>query len=68
MALNAQILSGLLARDTDISAYDLWRARRGIENELYRYSRLGAPVPIELVYARRIVGAAWTKRYGPAAE
>ena len=65
MALNTRILSSSLARDARISDYDLWRAQRGIEDELYRRRRLGAPVPIELVYARRIVDAAWRQRYGP---
>ena len=65
MALNTRTLSSLLARDLTVSEYDLWRVRRGIEAELYRCSREGAPVPIELVYARRIVDVAWTKRFGP---
>ncbi|MEX0956782.1 MAG: hypothetical protein WDZ83_16420 [Rhizobiaceae bacterium] len=64
-ALNTRILSTSLARDASISEYDLWRAQRGIEDELYRCRRLGRPVPIELVYARRIIDAAWTQRYGP---
>jgi hypothetical protein len=65
VALNTRTLSSILARDLTVSEYDLWRAQRGIEDELYRRRRLGAPVPIELVYARRIVDAAWTQRYGP---
>lgn len=64
MALNIRILSSSLARDASVSDYDLWRAQRGIEAELYRCNRLGTPVPIELVYARRILDAAWTQRHG----
>jgi hypothetical protein len=47
-----------------ITDYDFWRAQRRIEDELYRCQRTGTPVPIELVYARRVVETARAKRYG----
>lgn len=62
MALRTQTLSSILARDASISDYDFWRALRKIEDELYNCGRLGKPVPIELVYARRIINSAWTQR------
>lgn len=64
MALRTRILSTLLARDDRISDYDFWRALRRIENELYRRGRLGEPVPIDLVYARRIISTARLLRSG----
>lgn len=62
VALRTEPLSNILARDASLSEYDFWSALRRIENELYRCSKLGRPVPIELVYARRIVSSAWAKR------
>ena len=62
MALSTETLSGILARDASITEYDFWRALRRIEGELYRCSRLGTPVPIELVYIRRILSSAWSQR------
>jgi hypothetical protein len=62
VALRTQTLSDILARDATISEYDFWRALRKIENELYRCRRLGKPIPIELVYARRIINSAWAER------
>jgi hypothetical protein len=62
VALRTRILSNILARDERISDYDFWRALRRIEQELYRCRRSGKPVPIDLVYARRIIDAARTKR------
>ena len=62
MALRTQTLSNILARDETISDYDFWRALRKIENELYRCRRLGKPIPIELVYARRILHSARMER------
>jgi hypothetical protein len=62
VALRTQTLSDILARDPTISDYDFWRALRRIENELYRCRRLGKPIPIDLVYARRILNSAWAER------
>lgn len=62
MALRTHILSGILARDERISDYDFWRAMRSIEQELDRCGRLGKPIPIDLVYARRIIQAASRER------
>jgi hypothetical protein len=62
VALSTQTLSEILARDASISDYDFWRALRRIESELYRCRRLGKPIPIELVYARRILNSAWAER------
>lgn len=62
MALRTQTLSRILARDPAICEYDFWHALRKIEDELYDCFRLGRPIPIELVYARRIISAAWSAR------
>jgi hypothetical protein len=62
VALRTQTLSSILAHDASISDYDFWRAQRRIEDELYNCGRLGKPVPIELVYARRIINSAWKQR------
>lgn len=55
-------LSSTLALDESYSDYDLWRAQKTLENELYRIERLRLPVPIGVIYARRILSAARTKR------
>lgn len=58
MTPRTRILSIVLACDERLSDYDFWRALRSVEDELYRCQRLGKPVPIDLVYARRILNAA----------
>lgn len=62
MALRTQPLSNMLARNAAITDYEFWRALRRIEDQIYRCRRHGEPIPIELVYARRILKTAWTAR------
>ncbi|MBO6720055.1 MAG: hypothetical protein JJ913_19060 [Rhizobiaceae bacterium] len=64
MALRTTILSNVLAHNALITDYDFWRAERRIEDELFVCLRWGKPVPIELIYARRIVASARAKRNG----
>jgi hypothetical protein len=45
-----------LARLADsgmLSAYEIWRALKSINNDLYHIERFGLPVPIQMLRARR---------------
>ena len=55
-------LAGVVAMDESWSDYDLWRALKTINNELYRLERLRLPVPINVIYARQILRAARMRR------
>lgn len=61
-------LSSLVAQDESCSDYDLWRALKTLDNQLYRIERSGLPVPIRVIYARRILEAARAKRAASAAS
>jgi len=55
-------MSEILASDTTISDYEIWSEIRTVENEIYTASRLGAPINIEMLYARKIMQMARNKR------
>ncbi|WP_235897638.1 hypothetical protein [Neoaquamicrobium microcysteis] len=55
-------LSSTLALDTAYSDYDLWRAHKSLDDELYKLEREHRPIPIDVLYARRILSVARTKR------
>lgn len=58
-------LSRYLAFDDKCSDYDLWRALKSLNNELHRIERLALPIPIEMIYARRIMREAKLRRGDP---
>ena len=62
MTRNVDSLAGLLAGDDSLSDYDLWRALRAVDLELYRLKREERPVPIGMLYARRALQAARVER------
>ncbi len=51
-----------LAVDVSVSDYQLWRALKTVEDDLYRLGRSLLPVPIDLLYTRRILLAAQSRR------
>ncbi len=53
-----------LAADPGITDYDLWRAVRLVEDELYDKDREGAPIPIRLLHARATLRRAIERRGG----
>lgn len=54
-----------LAEDRRLSDYDFWRTLKNVENEIFRLSSQGDPIPFELVRWRAIVREARHKRGGP---
>lgn len=60
-------LSSFVANDSSWSDYDLWRALKSINQELYRLERSGFPIPINLLYTRQIISSARLKREGAQA-
>ena len=57
-------LSDTLALDPTCSDYDLWRAIKTLDDQLYKIQRESRPVPIRILYARRIFESARAKRSG----
>jgi hypothetical protein len=55
-------LSRTLAGDPTITDYAIWRALKTIENDLYVLERTGRPIPIDLLYSRRILAGARGRR------
>lgn len=55
---HARRLACALANADRSSDYDLWRALKQLDAELYALDRQGLPVPIALLRARRILVAA----------
>ena len=55
-------ISTVLASDDSISDYDFWRALKSLNNELYQIERRKLPIPINVIYARRILHMARIKR------
>lgn len=53
-----------VALDEAYSDYDLWRAQKTLEDELYDIRRLRRPIPIDVIYARRILIEARDLRAG----
>lgn len=56
------LLSSVVALDPTCSDYDLWRAIKTLDDELYRMQRQRRPIPIRILYARRILQSASAKR------
>lgn len=54
-----------LAEDCRLSDYDFWRTLKNVENEIFRLSSQGEPIPFELVRWRAIVRQARQKRGAP---
>ena len=54
----AERLAAWIARADSWSDYDLWRAVKTIDDEIYRLERCGSPLPIRLLYLRRILDGA----------
>lgn len=42
-----------LAEHGMLSSYEIWRALKNINNDLYQLERFGLPVPIQVLRARR---------------
>ena len=47
-----------LADEGALTGYELWRALKYINNDLYLLERLGLPIPIQLLRARRALVSA----------
>lgn len=62
LARRTEKLSRIVANDPDISDYELWRAERRAELEIFRLERLSQPIPIDLLYERSIVTRARAAR------
>lgn len=62
MKVDVNALADDLARDGSIGDYDIWRALKTIEDELYRADRRGRPIPMDLIFARAILRKARLKR------
>lgn len=68
MALRVKRIAESIAADRSISDYDLWHMRRRLEDELSEREHRGEPIPIDLIYARRIIiVAAASKQAGAGA-
>lgn len=48
-------LSRRLAGDRGISDYDIWRALKSLNDELYGIESRRRPIPIDLVFARAVL-------------
>lgn len=55
-------LSSLLANDRKLTGYDFWRALQSLNDALHRIERERRPVPINLLYTRKALEEALTKR------
>lgn len=62
MKSEVELLSGLLASDRSISNDDFWRALRTVDHELHRLTRTGSPIPMNVIYVRRILDEARRRR------
>lgn len=65
MQSRTDMMSAALAGDGTVSDYDLWRARRRVETDIERCRRLAQPLPIDLLYARRVIETARIMRSRP---
>ena len=55
-------MSERLARDPSVSDYEVWRALKTLDNELYQIETHRRPIPIDLVFARAILRRAQEAR------
>ena len=62
MKVDVKLMSETLARDPSVSDYDVWRALKSLEDELYQISHRRRPIPIDLVFARAILRRAQETR------
>ena len=65
MALSVQGMADRIAADLSIGDYDLWHMRRRLEDELFRRRRRREPLPIDLIYGRRVIMAVEARRRAP---
>ena len=65
MVLSVNRIADRVAADRSIGEYDLWRMRRKVEHELFVCRRRREPLPIDLLYARRIIITAQMRRRDP---
>lgn len=55
MKVDVRQMSDRLAQDPAISDYDVWRALKSLEDELYEIENRRRPIPMDLIFARAIL-------------
>ena len=55
-------IADILAADARISDYDMWRELKTIDLQLYDIDRNNKVVPISLLYRRRVLVMAFSRR------
>ncbi|WP_159592014.1 MULTISPECIES: hypothetical protein [Chelativorans] len=65
MKVDVKRMSERLARDASVSDYEVWRALKALDEELYQIETQRDPIPIDLVFARAILRRAQEARGCP---
>ncbi|MCR4267116.1 hypothetical protein [Nitratireductor sp. ZSWI3] len=60
--IDIDALSRCVADNANVSDYDMWRALKSLEDELYRIQAGRRPIPMDLVFARAILRRAQQAR------
>ncbi len=55
LKVDVRQMSDRLAQDPAISDYDVWRALKSLEDELYEIENRRRPIPMDLIFARAIL-------------
>ena len=55
LKVDVRQMSDRLAQDPAISDYDVWRALKLLEDELYEIENRRRPIPMDLIFARAIL-------------
>jgi hypothetical protein len=62
MKLDVKSTARQLGSDPTLTDYDIWRARKMVDDELYKIDRCGGPIPMQLLYARGVLELVRTRR------
>lgn len=65
MKVDVKQMSERVAQDPSISDYDVWRALKSLDDELFQIENRRRPIPIDLVFARAILRRAQETRRRP---
>lgn len=64
MKVDVKRMAERVAHDPDVTDYDVWRALKTLDAELYDIEARHDPIPMDLVFARAILRRAQASRLG----